>query len=262
MLKKFFIYSLLLLSLTGCITQPDIPTYTINQGDKIGYIIKAEKYPHHTHIGTTIFNNFSKTYNYDWNIQSYLENTFTTKLKGLKNISLVNLKEYNLTNEEISQLIIAKDDKWIVNPEKESLYQKLKMQLNLKAVIVIYDTTKMAHLECSAFGCSDFYSDGYGVFTRSILGMDNYFAATNFFVNAYLLTPVSSLNKNFEEINNAQVMELVSGVLTSDEENKKNNFTKPKDFDNWTKEEMSAFKPFIEQYIDDIIEQVIEVLEK
>ena len=43
---------------------------------KVGVWVSAKTFPTHTHIGTTKFNNFTKEYSYDWQLNNTLYSTF------------------------------------------------------------------------------------------------------------------------------------------------------------------------------------------
>lgn len=63
-------------------------------------------------------------------------------------------------------------------PENTELREQLVSQ-GINAVIVVEETKSLAALECGAYGCSEHYSHGIGLFTRSFLGMDRYMVSAS-----------------------------------------------------------------------------------
>jgi len=234
--------------MTGCMKQPDIPTYTVTEGSTIGYLVRVKPYPMHTHVGTTAFNNFSKEYKYDWEVQSYIENSLAQNMPKTKNLKLINLAKQGFVLEDLKNLIIASNSKWVVNPEKKTTYERLA-KLRLSAVIVINDGAKMASLECGAFGCTEHYARGYGLYTRSILGLDSYAVATAFYTKVYLMQPPADMRTKFETPYGTQ-MPVLKTPFTSKEDERKMEFIEPKDFNNLSEKELVLFEKSAKEYID------------
>lgn len=259
MLKKI-VLMLTLLLLTGCVKQPDIPAYTISKSSKVGYLIQVKQFPIHTHIGTTIFNNFSKVYKYDWKMGSYIEHKLITKLSSVRHLKPINLSNFGFTAEDLNDMIIVSNGKWIVNPEKEAVYNRLT-KMNIKALVVIYDDQKIATLECGAFGCTPHYAKGYGVFTRSILNLNSYMAATAFYTKLYLIKPPVDLSENIQSRNENQ-MPAIATSFTSEKDKKAIGFKEPKDFYNLTRQEMAPFEFTVKNYINERIEKIAYYLNR
>ncbi len=58
----------LVLVLAGCATSLPIPSFETKHGDRVGLLVDIGDVPSHTHIGTTVFNNFERKYPYQWRL--------------------------------------------------------------------------------------------------------------------------------------------------------------------------------------------------
>jgi len=260
MLKKLLIGFIGFFFLAGCVKIPEVPKYTIETGDKIGYLIDVDTYPTHTHIGTTIFNNFTKKYKYNWKMKQYITSHMQNRLSSRKKLQFINLSKYHITSKDLNELIVNENEKWIINPKKENIYQKLR-NLGIKAIVHIKEDAKLALLECGAFGCTEHYAKGYGLFTRSMLGMDNFYAATSFHTSVLLLHPIGNLQKEFTEPY-GQPMAIIRSPFGLTEAAKKSGFILPKDFKNITNTEMKPIEIIVKQYIDNVIKKIATVFAK
>ena len=145
--------------------------------------------------------------------------------------------------KDVSSLIIAKDGKWIINPTKKLVYEKLTKKFGLKSIIVINDARKLVLKKQGIMGSNEYYSNGYGVFANTKLGNKTYVAATSFLVQIYLLNPLASLSSKLTDINRPKETPIMSGV---------SGFSmryQPKDFENWSEKEMEPFKAKIKYYL-------------
>jgi len=222
-MKKLIINLLVLLVLVGCTSQPKIPQYHINKNDKIGYVIQPSKSILHQHIGTTVFNNLEKNYDYNWHLEQDLEKSL------LKNVhaNLVNLKKYNITSSDIKDMIIAKNGKWVV--VKNDIYQKLFQQLHLKAVIVINEKTQYAGEKYIPFSQS-------GIYSKHVLGLKEYRAVCAYTPDLYLLQPEAVIH-----IENEDNTKIIYNSIY-DSYKKESGFEKPNDIDNLTSDELLPVK--------------------
>ena len=58
---------------------------------KVGVLVSAKKFPTHTHIGTTKFNNFTKEYSYDWQLNNTLYSTFKKAIEQNSRFTAVDI---------------------------------------------------------------------------------------------------------------------------------------------------------------------------
>lgn len=212
---------------TGCVvTRPDIPKYKVLNSDRIGYLVDIKnKNIEHNHLGTTVFNNFEKSYSYDWKIKEQIEE----ELKSQINVKLVNLDQENISLESLNNLIIANEKEWIIN--KQNIYDKLVNDLKLKAVIVINDSNVSLYLHPFLYT-----NKGSGLVSHHFIGFKKYFSVLGVDAKMYLLNPLGEIKyKNFPTFN----MVYLSGLSSI---NEKVGFEVPNDIENITEKEFEPIK--------------------
>ncbi len=252
-----FLTSIFALLFSGCvIKQPKIPKYSIEQGDQIGYLIHVAKYPKHSHLGTTVFNNFTKEYAYDWDIENYIEKSLQQSLSKKGRYKLINLKKTQITFKDLDNLIVAEDNKWIVNKGKNSMFDTLKDKHNLKAIIEIYDGRKLMQAIYGPYSSIYYYAEGYGLFTRSFLGIDTYFPAPSFSANVYILNPIAKIIPKCTTKMPYQGFSQMTGMFANKEENQKHEFIVPKDFKNISEKEFEPIKHRIYKFLDELNKEI------
>jgi len=246
-MKKILGFSFLLIVLfSGCaIQQPDIPKYTINKNDKIGYIINIPKKVEHSHVGTTAFNNFEKSYLYAWEKEGIIEKQLHDNLgQELINLSLLGFK-----NSDFKDLIVGKDNKWVIN--NKTLYQKLVNDLKLKAIIVITDGPGSFFLNPYVFDVK-----GTGLVSSNFLGIKRFFAVLSVESQIYLFNPLAKINVNRDPL----VTIIYDPMLNSFEE--KSGFKIPNNIENITQSEMEPVNKMNNIHLNGLINKTIEYLNK
>lgn len=189
MLRKIILFGLVLL-LSGCATTMQKAEFKskIKPGEQIGILIETSDQPIHNHIGTLVFNNFVKTYPYPWALQSSMTTSFSKPLTDA-GYKVVDLRAAGFDAANLSGLLEEKNGNWVVAKDKEAIVAKLRDTLNLKMVVVAKQSRSLASLECSGGPCSSRYIDASGLFTRSIFGIDAYFAVAALSWNIYTFSP-------------------------------------------------------------------------
>ncbi len=218
---KIVLYIFFIIFISGCATKPIIKPYTILPQDKVGYIIKTNKNMLHTHIGTTVFNNYVQKYPKlvtSSDIESLLKNNFNANLVKIDSIS------YN----DLKNLISNKNHKWIIN--NKELYQKLITDLRLKAVLLIKEKPVYISL-----GTQGFNTDSSGLFSYSFMGLDMYFVVSGFDYSLYLLSPVG--------INTVKIKQYKIVYHSFGKKNK--NILKIKDLKHLSQDELNTIKKVI-----------------
>lgn len=61
-LTRLFSIVLALTVLSGCASNLPKPDFSIVESARIGYLVELDRHPVHSHVGTTVFNNFTTTY--------------------------------------------------------------------------------------------------------------------------------------------------------------------------------------------------------
>jgi hypothetical protein len=229
---------------------------------KIGYIINIKPYPTHTHIGTTKLTNFVKEYKYDWQIPSYTQKELVKNLKRLAYVTPINLNRYGIDANDVNGLLKNVNGLWVVKSGKADIYKKLANQLGLSAVVVINEAPKTAINDCGILGCKEHKAEGYGVLTKGFLNTTDFYSATPFWVHIYKLKPKPiSLDPKIVNINGSKQMTKVAVSKSYQmQPNKIGLKAYPKDFKNWTEEEMAPFRLPLVSYIDGMTKEISTVL--
>ncbi|MBE0592621.1 MAG: hypothetical protein IH616_09510 [Gemmatimonadales bacterium] len=188
------IISIAALFIAGCTTAPPLPQIESARGDRIGILVETGDNPTHTHIGTTVFNNFTREYPYDWKLSTEVTRTIE-RVFGNAGFTAVDLRKEGLSYADVSDLIQPTGEKWQVATGKEETIRRLREQLKLKALLVAKEASVLANIECSGGPCSERYVAGPGLYSRSFLGLSNYYAVAAYQWNVFVLDPVADAAK-------------------------------------------------------------------
>src|SRR6266446_5740584 len=113
-----------MLVLSGCATSPPIPSFETKRGDRVGILVDIGDGPVHTHIGTTVFNNFEKKYLYRWNLDSAVAEVLKNSLSK-SGFAVVDLENEGLRYSDVTPLVVGDGEKWKVAPGKENTVREL-----------------------------------------------------------------------------------------------------------------------------------------
>ena len=200
--------------LSGCVQQPVVPEHHLKPQDRVGYIIQPSGKVNHTHMGTTIFNNMEKKYNYDWKLEKDIQKSIEENIK----YHMVNLSTYGIKYFDVKDMIVAKDGKWVIG--KQNLYDKLLSKLHLSAVLVIgQDTTSIIT------GLSPIFVESSGLASIHFLGLKRYFAVSAYNFELYWLKPKSVVS--MKDLTKSTI--IYDSLLTSAQKN--SGFNQPKDLE-------------------------------
>ncbi|MAG81588.1 MAG: hypothetical protein EVA59_04300 [Limnobacter sp.] len=180
--------------LAGCATAPQLPKIESSRGDRIGVLVEVGGNPAHTHVGTTVFNNFVKKYPYQWNLGVDVRRTIERSVKEA-GFTVVDLRQEGFDYQKVTGLIQATGDQWQVAAGKKEIFRQLREQHKLKALIVVKDARVVATLECGGGPCTERYVDHSGLYTRSVFGYTSYRAVAAFPWEVYVLDPVADIAK-------------------------------------------------------------------
>lgn len=178
------------LLLVGCASSPPIPAFETRHGDRIGVLVELPNAPVHTHVGTTLLNNFNRQYSYPWALESETRRIVSDSLREAGLIP-VNLHAENLGYRNLAGLVGVKDSAWQLAPNKEILFDRLRNKDKLKAIIVVKQGRVAAAMECLGAPCTEYTTEQSGLFTRSILNTTRYVAVAAMRWNVYLLDPLA-----------------------------------------------------------------------
>jgi hypothetical protein len=183
--------SIAALFLAGCASTPPIPKIQSASGDRVGVLVEVGDSPSHTHIGTTVFNNFTKKYPYNWKLNSEVSRVVQQSVKS-SGFEAIDLNAAGIQYTDVAGLIKANGEQWQVTPGKEDTVRRLREQLKLKALIVLKEERVLAALECAGGPCAERYADTSGLYTRSFLGITRYNAVAAFKWNVFVLDPITN----------------------------------------------------------------------
>ncbi len=247
-LLNLFILALLA---TGCASTYVPPTtgYKAPEKSKIGVLIVAKDNPSHTHVGTTIFNNFSKEYSYEWQFKETIFNLFEEKIEKGTSYDVVDISTLISENDTLNFVDVVNKE-WVFNEKSTSTREKLTAE-GITAVIIIKESPTLAAMECGMYGCSEHYSQGYGLFTRSFLGLDNYMASASFMISIETIDKPVDITR-LENIKETQTYLAKNKPLED--------FADPVDFENITEEELAPVKTALVEYFDNLAGMTREFL--
>jgi len=234
--------------IAGCATAPPLPKIESSRGDRIGLLVEAGDSPSHMHIGTTIFNNFTKKYPYNWNLSADITRTIEQSVRGA-GFTVVDLRQEGINYAEISDLIQPSGEKWQIAFGKEEIIYRLREQLQLKALLVVKETRVMAALECMGGPCSERYADSSGLYTRSFLNLTSYNAVAAYQWNVFVLDPVADAAK----VDPLSSMLRIPAIFLS-------GFKDPADFKNLTETEFAPVRKAILRFVELTSNEAVKAL--
>ncbi|KZN61835.1 hypothetical protein N473_21850 [Pseudoalteromonas luteoviolacea CPMOR-1] len=187
-IKSLFIIAItLFISACNTIYVPPVNDYQPKNQPKVALVIDVSDKLTHTHIGTTIFNNFTKQYEVDVKMKQHIFETLKNKLKEGANADVV-LLDKTLSNKRASSgFVFIKDKQWQFNPSLEAERSELTAK-GIDVVISITEAQTLVDMYCTQYGCTNFYAEGHGLYTRSFFGLDNYHAAASYEVSAEFIS--------------------------------------------------------------------------
>ncbi|MED6323086.1 MAG: hypothetical protein VYA04_02565, partial [Pseudomonadota bacterium] len=204
---------------------------------KVGVWVSAKKFPTHTHIGTTKFNNFTKEYSYDWQLNNTLYSTFKKAIEQNSRFTTVDISSM-VGDAGALDFVMGEGGNGSFN-EKQNTLRKSLLDKGIATVIIIEEAPTVAITECGTYGCSEHQSKGFGLFTRSFLGTDHYIASASFNVN------VERLDKPVDVLTLPTFTEFQDDALKNE---RVEDFTPPDNFDEITEQELAPIKNTIVNY--------------
>ena len=206
---------------------------------KVGVLVSAKKFPTHTHIGTTKFNNFTKEYSYDWQLNNTLYSTFKKAIEQNSRFTAVDISSM-VDDAGALDFVMGEGNNGAFN-DKQNTLRKSLLDKGIATVIIVEEAPTVAITECGTYGCSEHQSKGFGLFTRSFLGTDHYIASASFNVN------VERLDKPVDVLTLPTFTEFQDDALKNE---RVEDFTPPDNFDEITEQELAPIKNTIVNYFD------------
>ena len=193
-LRHYWSLMSILWLLASCATAPPAPKVKIASGTRVGYWLQLDETPTHSHVGTTILNNFVLPSGETWPLTNVLRDALEQALRRQAGMEPVDLQAQGFRPDQLAGLVIQKDKEWIANAGKSETFVKLARQ-GIRAVVLVQPHTGLhtVGLECSQFGCTERKADGTGLYSRSLFMLDHYAAVPALSVQVYTLTPFANL---------------------------------------------------------------------
>ena len=206
---------------------------------KVGVLVSAKKFPTHTHIGTTKFNNFTKEYSYDWQLNNTLYSTFKKAIEQNSRFTAVDISSM-VDDAGALDFVMGEGNNGAFN-DKQNTLRKSLLDKGIATVIIVEEAPTVAITECGTYGCSEHQSKGFGLFTRSFLGTDHYIASASFNVS------IERLDKPVDILTLPVFTEFQDDALKNE---RVEDFTPPDNFDEITEQELAPIKNTIINYFD------------
>ena len=206
---------------------------------KVGVLVSAKKFPTHTHIGTTKFNNFTKEYSYDWQLNNTLYSTFKKAIEQNSRFTAVDISSM-VDDAGALDFVMGEGNNGSFN-DKQNTLRKSLLDKGIATVIIVEEAPTVAITECGTYGCSEHQSKGFGLFTRSFLGTDHYIASASFNVS------IERLDKPVDILTLPVFTEFQDDALKNE---RVEDFTPPDNFDEITEQELAPIKNTIVNYFD------------
>ncbi len=233
----------------GCAANlPKPPQFSLDSDARVGVFVEIKGKPTHSHIGTTAFSNYVQEYPLEWNIQTKAVDSLKEKFKGA-GFQYVDLNEAGFDRNQLSHILVIKDGATLISPGKEEIINKLRNEMKLSAVVFFADIGRhVVAMECGGFGCTDQYADGYGLYSRSFLGINYFNAIPGFSIVVDIMNPpaIVSYSGAMEEYSKFK-----SGMIPLE------NFRDPKDFKSISAEEWLPVREAIEKRVDDLTAAIV-----
>ncbi|VEN74238.1 exported hypothetical protein [Candidatus Desulfarcum epimagneticum] len=185
-MKKFF-FGILALIVSGCAMGPKLqplPVFNIEKNSRIGIINFIPPNPKHIHIGTTVFNNFKKEYQVDWNIPGFI-NGETRRQAARLGYKTVIIKPDETLKAQLTDRTLVKENRTVLNPSVSPLLSQLTEQYGINLLFIFEPAEGGVVLH------NVVRVEGHGLGTRSVLGMGYGKAFAMFDADAVCLKPLS-----------------------------------------------------------------------
>jgi len=236
---KLFTSILLLVSITACVSLPNTPAFDLPTGSKVGYDISLSEEIGHAHYGTTVFNNFVRVQEgKNWELDEF------AKSEAQRLIRLHGFEPFEIRQDEVFHDLAELPKKPTDVQLQEHLDKRLKKlaEMGLGAVFSLNSHRNMVAMECSNFGCAEFYANTPGFYSRGLVFLPPFLHAVlpsshgSYIVEPY--APISNHAGPYSKYN--PQLKLMKGF-------------KPVNFKEMTNEEWLAVKVKLLELITEII---------
>ncbi len=239
------------LVLSGCASlapPPPLPVAALASGAKVGVLVQIDGAGTHTHVGTTVFNNFVRDVPMPFDLAAQLNESLGKSLAA-NGLQVVQVDAKAMPPGEVNRLVVSRDGAWVVNPEQAAAFKVLRETQGLSALVVVNGTRTMVSQECSNLGCTERWIDKSGLFTRGFLGMTRYFAVAALDVDVLRLDAPADLTRHepLRSVVEGKVKPLAG-------------FAEPKEFKAITADEFKPVADAIRGFVDQLAKTTADAL--
>jgi hypothetical protein len=243
----------ILVGLGACAAIPPIPKYRINPGDRVGLLVEVGAKLVHTHAGSIFgVRTFVKRYPNDWGLDRYIAKALTSRLRGTGGFEVVDLRKKEVSYRDVEGLIAVKDKKWVIPAERQEMYNRLRNEFNLKAVVLVREVRAYTTSACTGAGyCIHYFSLGHGLFSQSSPLWFGFYSVAAYQTDIFLLGVPGNpgLGQDFRDV-------------ARDRTKRMRGFKDPKDIKNFPPKGWGPARGHIQAYIDQIAAKVASTLAK
>lgn len=183
-IKSILVIFVSILVLSACITAKELPQYDVSETTRIGIMNLLEEHVTHTHIGTTAFANYQDTYDVDWKVPELIQSELVNQLKEIGYEAVIIQPTSNIS--ENNDAIIARP--WDISLNKKLVkdFEEIGVQNNVDLIFVISTSPEADYIDQSGWSM-----EGYGFYSRSMLGSNKVFAYSQIRIDAIWTHPPS-----------------------------------------------------------------------
>ena len=162
---------------SACVSIPPTPAFDLAPNAKVAYQVDISEAIGHKHVGTTVFNNFDRPKpDMNWQLNDFAkeEAKRLLELYGFEPVEVqpfVSSVSKKLVEEHGEEYSVKLSDEQVeqIQREHDAYYQGL-VNDGIGAIVGLQSNFVFpAYSECGAYGCTDFYMEFSGLFTRSVV---------------------------------------------------------------------------------------------
>jgi hypothetical protein len=152
--------------LIGCATNQNmqpLPVFEVKKGSKIGVLNFVSPKMKQYHIGTTVFNNFEKEHEVNWDLPGLINSEISKQASELGYETVI-IGSDDTLKTKLSDRTIKEGDKLVLNPNTVPTLKSIAKDYNISMLYIIEPLKSSIFLPNITVAV-----EGYGVGTRNIL---------------------------------------------------------------------------------------------
>lgn len=246
---------LLAVVISGCATlgYPPLPDFQLDSQSRVGYYMDdLGGSPTHTHVGTTVFTNFTRSYEQLWPLAEHAASALEAEA-ARHGLVAVDLRDIGLDGEALAQLTTSTSQGWQLAADQADLVARLQQDHQLAAVIVMRSLDRQqVFYVCGYGGCQSTFANGMGVLSRGMFGHLGFHAVPAISMQVHVLQPPVNLAR-YSPLSNKLHPNSNSVPLNDRVE-------RPADIDTLSDDFLATVRTAIEERIDELIESAFHLL--